>query len=111
MQGTQWWWMARSMIFTSSPVESSTLKAHHSSVKSFTNLVFTHRFCFMLHLSHYSETFLAISGNGVVIHLPGLFEEGDKNDKKGFFFFFMKVCDKRVSGHFTHIFCSATTQV
>lgn len=22
-------------------------------------------------------------GNGVVIHLPGLFEEGDKNDKKG----------------------------
>lgn len=22
-------------------------------------------------------------GNGVVIHLPGLFEEGDKNEKKG----------------------------
>lgn len=24
-------------------------------------------------------------GNGVVIHLPGLFEEGDKNEKKGIF--------------------------
>ena len=23
------------------------------------------------------------AGNGVVIHLPGLFEEGDKNEKKG----------------------------
>lgn len=25
----------------------------------------------------------AVTGNGVVIHLPGLFEEGDKNEKKG----------------------------
>lgn len=25
----------------------------------------------------------ALLGNGVVIHLPGLFEEGDKNEKKG----------------------------
>lgn len=24
-----------------------------------------------------------LAGNGVVIHLPGLFEEGDKNEKKG----------------------------
>lgn len=24
-----------------------------------------------------------LTGNGVVIHLPGLFEEGDKNEKKG----------------------------
>lgn len=26
-----------------------------------------------------------VTGNGVVIHLPGLFEEGDKNDKKGIY--------------------------
>uniref|UniRef100_A0A8C5NB75 Adenylosuccinate synthetase n=1 Tax=Gouania willdenowi TaxID=441366 RepID=A0A8C5NB75_GOUWI len=26
---------------------------------------------------------ISLIGNGVVIHLPGLFEEGDKNDKKG----------------------------
>ena len=26
---------------------------------------------------------LFLLGNGVVIHLPGLFEEGDKNEKKG----------------------------
>lgn len=25
----------------------------------------------------------SLAGNGVVIHLPGLFEEGDKNEKKG----------------------------
>lgn len=28
---------------------------------------------------------LDLLGNGVVIHLPGLFEEGDKNEKKGIF--------------------------
>lgn len=27
----------------------------------------------------------AVTGNGVVIHLPGLFEEGDKNEKKGIY--------------------------
>ena len=27
--------------------------------------------------------FSFFAGNGVVIHLPGLFEEGDKNEKKG----------------------------
>lgn len=26
-----------------------------------------------------------VTGNGVVIHLPGLFEEGDKNEKKGIY--------------------------
>uniref|UniRef100_A0A3Q2Z582 Uncharacterized protein n=1 Tax=Hippocampus comes TaxID=109280 RepID=A0A3Q2Z582_HIPCM len=26
---------------------------------------------------------ISLIGNGVVIHLPGLFEEGDKNEKKG----------------------------
>lgn len=31
-------------------------------------------------------------GNGVVIHLPGLFEEAEKNEKKGLYliFFFKK---------------------
>lgn len=34
---------------------------------------------------------ISLIGNGVVIHLPGLFEEGDKNDKKG-----LKGWDKRL---------------
>ncbi|KAM9708653.1 adenylosuccinate synthetase isozyme 1 [Menidia menidia] len=34
---------------------------------------------------------ISMIGNGVVIHLPGLFEEGDKNDKKG-----LKGWDKRL---------------
>jgi len=34
---------------------------------------------------------ISLIGNGVVIHLPGLFEEGDKNEKKG-----LKGWDKRL---------------
>lgn len=40
-----------------------------------------------------SHSFVFTSGNGVVIHLPGLFEEAEKNERKGksecstFFFF------------------------
>lgn len=83
MPGTQWWWTARSMISTSSPVESSTLKAHLSSVKA-SDLQSVPSASFLLHLFHYTfKLCFAFSGNGVVIHLPGLFEEGDKNEKKG----------------------------
>lgn len=44
----------------------------------------------MLHTLRMSILFLALiqivylpEGNGVVIHLPGLFEEAEKNEKKG----------------------------
>lgn len=30
-----------------------------------------------------SHNFLFTPGNGVVIHLPGLFEEAEKNERKG----------------------------
>lgn len=30
-----------------------------------------------------SHSFVFTSGNGVVIHLPGLFEEAEKNERKG----------------------------
>lgn len=56
-------------------------------------------------LSKETGTFLplTVTGNGVVIHLPGLFEEGDKNEKKGIYknrdkercavvFFFLLIC-------------------
>lgn len=80
MQDTRWSWMARSMTSTSSPVESSTPKAYHSSVisLSFFSIV---KNIGAVESTHSSSS--ALVGNGVVIHLPGLFEEGDKNEKKG----------------------------
>ena len=32
---------------------------------------------------YYKLLFFCASGNGVVIHLPGLFEEAEKNERKG----------------------------
>lgn len=50
----------------------------------------------MLHTLRMSILLLALKqtvylpkGNGVVIHLPGLFEEAEKNEKKGLCHFFM----------------------
>lgn len=83
MQDTQWWWMGRSTTSTFSPVGSLTPKAYLLLVKASISIIYRDALLFK-YLPSLAFS-LHLLGNGVVIHLPGLFEEGDKNDKKGIF--------------------------
>lgn len=79
---TRWWWTARSMTSTFSRVESSTLKAHPWLVSGPISPSVKRERQTFLQPCYFAR---AHTGNGVVIHLPGLFEEGDKNEKKGIY--------------------------
>lgn len=73
--------MARSMTSTFSPVESLIPRAYHSLVMA--PVFILQRDSIIPKKITQSPLPSLLIGNGVVIHLPGLFEEGDKNDKKG----------------------------
>lgn len=72
--------MERSTTSIFSPAESLMPKVYHSLVKdSIFNSICRDSNTQSLAVN----ASFALLGNGVVIHLPGLFEEGDKNEKKG----------------------------
>lgn len=98
-QDTRSSWTERSMTSTFSPVESSTQRVPHLSVRtlplfpdatlsvleSFRDSTYIRmgQSVFITKQWNYIVLLTFLAGNGVVIHLPGLFEEGDKNEKKG----------------------------
>ena len=88
-RATRWWWTRWSTTSTCCPAASSTRRPSPSSVRSALppsprrRGANAHPTCPSRPLSRLIEVFFRHPGNGVVIHLPGLFDEAEKNLQKG----------------------------
>lgn len=71
------------MTSTFSPVALSTPKAYVSLVSVFIFITISTDPNGQLSICAHLSSIWSIVGNGVVIHLPGLFEEAENNEKKG----------------------------
>ena len=70
------------------PQLSLDLHPHSSSVSNYRHSIYIYIYIYIrtdvcTHYKWWNCIICLFAGNGVVIHLPGLFEEGDKNEKKG----------------------------